>query len=115
MPTVVLALLFVFAAIASAMFWPAVYGTALRKLFRTWPDARDAFVGRGSWISFSRRFGRTYALAALAIAFAWMLLGARLVPDTTAGAWLLFAPTILLIVASVFLAALAVCRWVVDE
>ena len=110
-----LPLLLVFAAIGSAMFWPAVYGTALRKLLRTWPDARDAFVGRGSWISFSRRFGRTYALAGLAIAFAWILLGARLVPNTTVGVWLLFAPAILLIVASVFLAALVVCRWVVDE
>ena len=110
-----LLLLLVFAAVASAMFWPAVYGTALRELFRTWPDARDAFVDRGSWISFSRRFGRPYALAALAIAFAWIFIGARLVPNTTVGAWLLFGPAILLIVASVFLASLIVCRWVVDE
>jgi hypothetical protein len=115
MPSAVLTLLLVFAAIASAMFWPALYGNALRKLFRTWPDARDSFVGRGSWISFSRRFGKTYALAALATAFVWMLLGARFVPDTIVGAWLLFAPAILLIVVSVFLTALVVCRWVVDE
>ena len=108
-------LLLVFAAFASAMFWPAVYGTALRKLFKTWPEARGALIGRGSWISFSRRFGRAYALAALALAFAWILLGARLVPNTAVGAWMLFAPAILLIVASVFLAALVVCRWVVDE
>jgi hypothetical protein len=115
MPFAVLSLLLVFVAIASAMFWPAVYGAALRELFRTWPDARDAFVGRGSWISFSRRFGRTYALATLALAFAWILLGANLAPDTTVGVWLLFAPAIVLIVASVFLAALVVCRWAVDE
>ena len=109
------ALLLVFAAIASAMFWPAVYGTALRNFFRTWPDAREAFVGRGSWVSFSRRFGRPYALAALALAFVWILLGSRVVPNTTVGAWLLFAPAILLIVAGVFLVALIVCRWIVDE
>jgi hypothetical protein len=115
MQPVVLTLLLVFAAIASALCWPAVYGTALRKLFRTSPDARDAFVGRGSWISFSRRFGRAYSLAALAVALAWILLGARLVPNTTVGVWLLFVPAILLIVASVFLAALVVCRWVVDQ
>ena len=115
MPPVAVFLLLVFAAIASAMFWPAVYATTLRQIFRTWPDARDAFVGRGSWISFSRRFGRTYALGALALTFAWILLGAHLVPDTTVGAWLLFAPAILLIVASIVLAALVVCRWVADE
>lgn len=115
MQPVPLILLLMFAAIASAMFWPAVYGTALRKLFRTWPDARDAFVGRGSWISFSRRFGRAYALAALTIAFAWILLGTRVVPNTTVGVWMLFVPAILLIVTSAFLAALVVCRWVVDE
>lgn len=115
MPTAALLLLLVFAAIASAMFWPAVYATVFRQIFRAWPDARDAFVGRGSWISFSRRFGKTYALGALALAFAWIVLGAHLVPDTVVGAWLLFAPAILLIVASVVLAALVVCRWVVDE
>jgi len=115
MPPAALFLLLVFAAVASAMFWPALYATALRQVFRTWPDARDAFVGHGGWISFSRRFGRTYALGALALAFAWIFLGAHLVPNTTVGAWLLFAPAILLIVASVVLAALVVCRWVVDE
>ncbi len=112
---VMLTLLLVFTATASAVFWPAVYGAGLRKLFRNWPDARNAFVGRGSWVSFSRRFGRTYALMALAVAFAWILLGARLIPDTIVGAWLLFAPAILLMVGSVLLAALVVCRWVVDE
>ena len=115
MPTAALLLLPVFATIASAMFWQALYATVLRQIFGTWPDARDAFVGRGSWISFSRRFGRAYALGALALAFAWILLGAHLVPNTAIGAWLLFAPAILLIVASVVLAALVVCRWVVDE
>jgi hypothetical protein len=112
---IALALLLVFAAVTSAMFWPAVYAAALRQLFRTWPDARDAFVGRGSWISFSRRFGRTYALGSLVLALAWIAVGARLTPDTRFGALLLFAPAMLLIVASVVLAALVVCRFVVDE
>ena len=53
---------------AGAMFWPAIYATLFRQTFRAWPDARDAFVGRGSWISFSRRFGWPYAIGALALA-----------------------------------------------
>jgi hypothetical protein len=110
-----LLVLLLVAAIASAMFWPEAYGTALRELFRTWPDARDAFVGRGSWISFSRKFGRAHAFAALAMASAWIVFGARLVPDTTAGVWLLFGPAILLMVVGVVLAALFFCRWIVDE
>jgi hypothetical protein len=115
MGAVVLFLLLAFVAIASATLWPALYAAAIRERFRTWPEARDAFVGSGSWISFSRRFGRAYALGAFALAFAWIFAGAHSVPDTTVGAWLLFGPAILLIAVSVVLAALAVCRWVVDE
>lgn len=107
--------LLVLVAFASAIFWPAAYGTALRDFFRTWPDARAAFIGGGAWISFSRKFGKAYALAALALAFAWILAGAGLAPDTTAGAWLLFGPAILLILVAIGLAGLVVCRWIVDE
>ncbi len=109
-----LVLLLVFAAIASAALWPALYASGLRELFKAWPEARDAFVGGGAWISFSRRFGKAYALGALALAFGWILVGARLVPDTTVGAWLLFGPAILLMVVSVALATLVVCRWIVE-
>jgi hypothetical protein len=115
MPAWTLLLLLVFAAFVSAIFWPAVYAMAFRQMFRAWPDARDAFVGRGSWLSFSRRFGRAYAVGALALAFAWILVGSRLLPDTTIGAWLLFGPAILLIAVAVSLGALVVCRWAVDD
>jgi hypothetical protein len=115
MLTVGLLLLLTFAAIASATLWPALYATAIRELFRTWPAAKAAFVARGSWISFSRRFGRAYALGAFVLAFAWIFIGAHMVPGTAIGAWLLFGPTFLLGAVSVALAALVVCRWVVDE
>ena len=115
MPHAALLLLLLFAGLAAGMFWPAFGATALRQIFRNWPDARDTFVGRRGWISFSRRFGRIYALGAFALAFAWILVGGRLVPHTTVGAWLLFAPAFLLLVVSVTLAALVVLRWVVDD
>jgi hypothetical protein len=45
-----LVLLLIVAGCAGAMFWPTIYATIFRQTFRAWPDARDAFVGRGSWI-----------------------------------------------------------------
>ena len=84
-------------------------------MFRAWPDARDAFVGGGSWISFSRRFGRAYAIGAMVLAFAWIFVGGAILPNTENGAWLLFGPAILLTGIGVGLGALVVCRWVVDE
>jgi hypothetical protein len=108
-------LLLLFATVASATLWPTLYANAARELFRAWPSARDAFVGRGYWISFSRRFGRAYALGAVTLGFAWIFTAAHVVPDTPVGAWLLFGPAILLIVVGAMLAALVVCRWAVDE
>ena len=110
-----LMLLLMAAAFVGALFWPAIYATALRQMFRAWPDARESFVGRGSWIAFSRKFGRTYAIGAIALAFAWIFLGGSIVPDTEVGAWLLFGPAIFLMVIGVSLGALVVCRWIVDE
>lgn len=102
-------------AIASAALWPALYATAVREIFRAWPEARDAFVSGGAWVPFSRRFGKAYALGALLLAFTWVVAGAGLVPNTTAGAWLLFGPAILLMAIGIILAMLVVVRWVVDE
>jgi hypothetical protein len=102
-------------AVASAVLWPALYATAVRKLFRAWPEARDAFVGGGALLTFSRRFGKAYAFGALLPAFTWVVAGAGLVPNTTAGAWLLFGPEILLMAIGIVLAILVVVRQVVDE
>lgn len=115
MLTDILLLSLLFVVIASAALWPALYATAARELFRAWPEARDVLVGGGAWIPFSRRFGRAYALGALLLAFAWIVAGTGLVPDTTAGAWLLFGPAILLIAIGTILAMLVVARWVVEE
>jgi hypothetical protein len=111
----ILLLFLLLLAIASAALWPALYATAAREVFRAWPEARDAFVGGGAWIPFSRKFGKAYALGALLLAFTWVVAGAGLVPNTTAGAWLLFGPAILLMAVGVILAMLVVVRWVVDE
>jgi hypothetical protein len=107
--------LLLLAGVVSVVLWPALVATAAREFLRNWPDVRETFVGRGSWVSFSRRFGRSYAIAALAIAFAWTAIGACLVPDTMVGVWLLFVPVVLLVVTGVVLGALAICRWIVDE
>jgi hypothetical protein len=111
----ILLLFLLLMAIASAALWPALYATAARELFRAWPEARDAFVGGGAWIALSRRFGKAYALGALLLAFTWVVASAGLVPNTTAGAWLLFGPAILLMAIGIILAMLVVVRWVVDE
>jgi hypothetical protein len=110
-----LMLLLMAAAFAGAMFWPAIYATAFRQMFRAWPDARESFIGRGSWIAFSRKFGRAYAIGSIVLAFAWIFLGRSIVPNTQVGAWLLFGPALLLIAIGVSLGVLVVCRWIVDE
>ncbi len=115
MASVGLLALLLLAAAAAAAFWPGLYAATFRQLFRAYPEARDAFVGRGSWISFSRKFGRAYALGSLVLAATWILGGAALLPDTPVDAWLIFAPAILLIAVGVSLLALVVCRWIVDE
>jgi hypothetical protein len=115
MQSAALALLLAVGAIASALLWPALFATAFRQLLRAWPDARNAFVGRGSWISFSRRFGIGYAIVALVLAFGWVVIGAHLVPNSPIGALLLFGPSFLLLIVGVCLGALVVSRWVVDN
>jgi hypothetical protein len=97
------------------MFWPAVFATSFRRMLQAWPGLRQAFVGNGAWIAFSRKFGRIYAIGAVVLAFAWMFLGRSIVPNTNVGAWLLFGPAMLLLVIGVSLGALVVCRWIVDE
>ena len=115
MPSSQLLLVLIGAALVGAAFVPTLIAVALRRIFRVWPDAREAFIGRGAWIALSRRFGPGYAVGASGLALAWFCLGISILPDTQLGAWLLFGPTVLLAGASLALGALAACRWIVDE
>ena len=115
MPQLALVLLLVVVTFAGGLFWPAIWAFGLRILFRSMPEAREAFVGNGSWIRFSRRFGRAYAIASFALAFSWFITAISIAPNTEFGAWLIFGPTILFFLIGVLLGGLVVLRWVVDE
>ena len=88
--------------------------TTVRDYVRGRPELRGAWLGNGSWVAFSRRFGLAYAVACIAGAFIWMLAAAQFIPDTEAGAWLLFGPSIVLIIVGVALGVLYVARRVAD-
>jgi hypothetical protein len=115
MSSIALVLLLLVVGLAGALLSPTLYAKALREMFRSTPEAREAFVGSGSWIGFSRRFGLPYAIGALALAVAWIVVGSSTVPDTELGAWLLFGPTMLLGTVGICLGALVVCRRMVER
>jgi len=94
------------------LFFSASAGT-IRDLFRQWPEARASFVGSGRWIGFSRRFGLRYAIPMLIAPFVWVVIAAKLVPDTDVGAWLIFGPAIAALAGGVILGGLVVMRWMV--
>jgi hypothetical protein len=78
-----------------------------RDYIRGWPELRKVWLGNGSRVAFSRRFGLAYAIACIAGAFIWMLAALRFIPDTEAGAWLLFGPSMALIIVGVVLGMLS--------
>jgi hypothetical protein len=82
-------------------------------MFRRWPEARAAFVGRGSWIT--KRFGLPWIVGFLIAPFAWLFGGTKLVPNTEIGAWLLFGPALISLVVGVGLGALRIMRAIADE
>jgi len=94
-----------------AMLVPGASALAMRAAFRRLPEARQAFVGGGRWIAFSRRFGAPYAVGAIAAGFIWIWLANGFVPNTSLGAWLLFGPAMLSLFVGVGLGGLAVARW----
>jgi hypothetical protein len=77
-----------------------------------WPELRKEWLGGGSWVAFSRRFGLPYAVAMIIGSFAWVLAAARFMPNTNSGVWLLFGPSISMLVVGVVLAALCTARWI---
>jgi hypothetical protein len=87
---------------------------AARNYLKSWPELHEAWLGNGRWVAFSRRFGLAYAIACIAGAFIWMLAADRFVPDTEAGAWFLFGPSMALIVIGVVLGMLYVARRVAE-
>jgi len=92
---------------------PSIF--VVRDVLRNDPAAKEAFVGNGNWIAFSRRFGAPYVAGAFAISLVWVLLGAGLVPDTDFGAGLLFVPSFAFIMVGACLGAFRLARWMVDE
>lgn len=87
----------------------------LRDVLRNDPSARKAFVGQGSWVDFSRRFGARYVFAAFAAAFVWILVAANVIPDTEIGAWLVFGPALACIALGGALGALCAVRWLAGD
>ncbi len=102
-------------ALVSFAFWPSLFAFAFRNILRDMPEAKTLFMGSGSWIAFSRRFGLPYVLALLVISFIWLPVGMRLLPDTDVGGWLLFGPMLVSMSLGVALGALRIMRWMVDE
>lgn len=100
-------------SLAGTLLLPGIVAFAAREMFRRSPAATAAFIGPGSWIALSKRFGVRYAVAGLVAPFTWILVGPRFLPDTDLGAWLLFGPALLSIALGVSLGALAVARWMV--
>lgn len=83
-----------------------------REYATSWPELQKQWLGKGSWVSFSRRFGLPYAAAMILGAFAWVVAAARLVPNTSGGVWLLFGPSFTMLAIGVVLAALYLARWI---
>jgi hypothetical protein len=107
--------LLVLGGLAGAMLLPSVSAFTMRALFRQSPEAKRAFVGRGRWIAFSKRFGLPCVVGAVAAAFIWIWLAPRFLPDTEVGAWLLFGPAIFSMMLGVCLGALVIARWTVGD
>ena len=104
-------------AVIVVLRWKAVPPPifVVRDVLRSDPAAKEAFVGQGAWIDFSRRFGPPYAAGAFASSLGWIAVGPYLIPDTKLGAWLLFIPAIVLMIVGVCLGAHCVARWVADD
>ncbi len=85
-----------------------------RDYVTSWPELRTAWVGKGSWVAFSRRFGLPYAVALAAGSFIWVLVSARIAPNTNVGVLLVFGPSMTMLVIGVALGILTVARRIGD-
>lgn len=92
----------------------AVLVLAARDYVTNWPELRKAWLGKGSWVAFSRRYGLPYALALVAAAFVWVLATAKIAPNTNVGVLLVFGPSITMLVVGVALGMLTVARRIDD-
>lgn len=79
-----------------------------------WPRLRQAWLGKGSWVAFSRRFGMPYAAALLTSSLVWVLATAKLAPNTNTGVLLVFGPSMMMMIAGVVLAMLSIARRIGD-
>jgi hypothetical protein len=107
--------LFILGLIVRVATWPGLYPTIFRQMLRQWPEAREAYIGDGKWVAFSKRFGWPYVIGAVLIAVSWYSIGLMTFPDTKFGFLLLFIPSMVMFLIAVVLGILIVCRWMVDE
>jgi len=85
-----------------------------RDYVTNWPELRSAWLGKGSWVAFSRRFGLPYAVALVTGSFVWVLATAKLAPNTNVGVLLVFGPSMTMLVFGVALGMLIVARRIGD-
>jgi hypothetical protein len=101
--------------VANGLFADTAWAYTLREMIRGTPGTREMWIGDGRWVAFSKRFGSAYGIAAVAIAFLWVLAGTAVLPDTVLTFWLIFGPSLVLLVIGVVILMLRFGRWLGDE
>jgi hypothetical protein len=97
----------ILAMIAGALPFILMF-VAIRRMFRRFPDHR--FVP-DRWVDFSNRFGPLHGAAAILLAFLWVRLAARVVPQTPLMGLLVFGFAICLLGGGVCLIILRGVCW----